>query len=173
MMNHRHPAASLSSSHDPLRSAYAPSSIANVIWTILLVGLVSLAVVPTCFSGSSAGDTSASGNVVPGKTLRGKATYYPDALNGHPTASGDTFHQSDHTAASNKLPLGTAVKITNRKTGKSTDVTVTDRGPALGRRKIDLSKKAAKDIGLTPKEGIAPVKIKVTATPGAEAVPVR
>ena len=172
-MNQRYPAACLPSSHDPLRSAYAPPSIANVIWTILLVGLVSLAVVPTCFSGSSAGDTSSSGNVVPGKTLSGKATYYPDRLNGHPTASGDTFHQSDHTAASNKLPLGTAVKITNVKTGKSTHVTVTDRGPALGRRKIDLSKKAAKDIGLTPKEGIAPVKIKVTGTPGAEAAPVR
>jgi len=171
-MNHRHPAASLLSSHDLLRSAYAPPSIANVIWTILLAGLVSLAVVPTCFSGSSAEGTSSSGNV-PGKTLRGKATYYPDRLNGHPTASGDTFHQSNHTAASNKLPLGTAVKITNVKTGKSTHVTVTDRGPALGRRKIDLSKKAAKDIGLTPKEGIAPVKIKVTATPGAEAAPVR
>ena len=132
-----------------------------------------MAVAPTCFSGSSAGDTSASGNVVPGKTLRGKATYYPDGFNGHPTASGDTFHQSDHTAASNKLPLGTAAKITNLKTGKSTQVTVTDKGPALGSRKIDLSKKAAKDIGLTPKEGVAPVKIKVTATPGAEPAPVR
>ena len=135
---------------------------------------MSVAVVPRCFSGSSAGDTSSSGHVLPGKTLSGKATYYPDRLNGHPTASGDTFHQSDHTAASNKLPLGTTAKITNVKTGKSTDVTVTDRGPALGSRKIDLSKKAAKDIGLTPKEGIAPVKIKITATPGgAEAAPVR
>ena len=54
------------------------------------------------------------------------------------------------------------------------DVTVTDRGPALGRRKVDLSKKEAKDIGLTRKEGIAPVKIEVTATPGAaEVAPVR
>lgn len=137
----------------------------------MLAGLVSLAIAPTCFSGSSAGDSSPD-NVMPGKTLSGKATYYPDRLNGHPTASGDTFHQTDHTAASNKLPLGTAAKVTNVKTGKSTYVTVTDRGPALGTRKIDLSKKAAKDIGLTPKEGIAPVKIKVTATPGAEATPV-
>ena len=98
--------------------------------------------------------------------LSGKATYYPDRLNGHETASGDKFHQSDHTAASNKFPLGTTAKVTNLKTGKSTDVTVTDRGPALGSRKIDLTKKAAKDIGLTPKEGVAPVRIKVTGTPG-------
>jgi hypothetical protein len=37
---------------------------------------------------------------------------------GHETASGDRFHQSDHTAASNKLPLGTTAKVTNLKTGK-------------------------------------------------------
>jgi len=110
--------------------------------------------------------------VAPGKTLTGKATYYPNVLNGHETASGYTFHQSDHTAASNKLPLGTTAKVTNLKTGESTDVVVTDRGPALGRRKIDLTKKAAKDIGLTRKEGVAPVKITITGTPGsADAAP--
>jgi rare lipoprotein A len=126
-----------------------------------------LAIAPACFAGTSAGGSTSSGSVTPGKTLTGKATYYPDQLNGHKTAKGDTFHQSAHTAASNKLPLGTTAKVTNLKTGKSTDVTVTDRGPALGSHKIDLTKKAAKDIGLTRKEGIAPVKIKVIGTPGA------
>ena len=133
-----------------------------------------LAITPSCYSGSSANGSNSSVNVAPGKTLSGKATYYPDHLNGHETASGDTFHQSDHTAASNKLPLGTTAKVTNLKTGKSTDVTVTDRGPALGSRKIDLTKKAARDIGLTQKEGVAPVTIKVTGTPGgADAKPGR
>ena len=125
-----------------------------------------LMIAPSCFAGSSTAGSNSSSSVAPGKTLSGKATYYPDRLTGHETASGDKFHQSDHTAASNKLPLGTTAKVTNLKTGKSTDVTVTDRGPALGSRKIDLTKKAAKDIGLTPKEGVAPVKIKVTGTPG-------
>lgn len=131
-------------------------------------------IAPSCFAGSSTDSSNPSSSVAPGKTLSGKASYYPDRLNGHETASGDSFHQSDHTAASNKLPLGTTAKVTNLKTGKSTDVTVTDRGSALGRRKIDLTKKAAKDIGLTPKEGVAPVKIKVIGTPGgAEAIPGR
>jgi rare lipoprotein A len=132
-----------------------------------------LMIAPSCFAGSSTGGSNSSSSVAPDKTLTGKATYYPDRLNGHETASGDRFHQSDHTAASNKLPLGTTAKVTNLKTGKSTDVTVTDRGPALGNRKIDLTKKAAKDIGLTRKEGVAPVTIKVTGTPGAEAIPGR
>jgi rare lipoprotein A (peptidoglycan hydrolase) len=92
------------------------------------------------------------------QNLYRQATYYPDRLNGHETAGGDRFHQSDHTAASDKLPLGTTAKVTNLRTGKSIDVTVADRGPALGRRKIDLTKKAATDIGHTRKEGVAPVK---------------
>ena len=118
-------------------------------------------IAPSCFAGSSTGASNSSSSVAPDKTLTGKATYYPDRLNGHETASGDRFHQSDHTAASNKLPLGTTAKVTNLKTGKSTDVTVTDRGPALGSRKIDLTNEAAKDIGLTRKEGVAPVTIEV------------
>jgi rare lipoprotein A len=141
---------------------------------LLLVGTLAtvLTLVATCFAGS-ARDGSAR-IAIPGKTISGKATYYPDRLNGHKTASGEAFNQSDHTAASNKLPLGTTAKVINLKTGKSTDVTVTDRGPALGNRKIDLSKKAAKDIGLTQREGTTPVKIKVTASPpGVQPTPAR
>jgi rare lipoprotein A len=88
-------------------------------------------------------------------------------LNGHKTSSGKTFHQNGHTAASNKLPLGTQVKVTNLKSGQSTEVKVIDRGPALGSQRIDLSKKAASEIGLTHQEGKVPVKIKVTNTPAA------
>jgi rare lipoprotein A len=88
---------------------------------------------------------------------------------------GSCFVRSKrYTVAGCTLPLGTTAKVTNLKTGKSTDVTVTDRGPALGSRKIDLTNKVAKDIGLTRKEGVAPVTIKVTGTPaGAEAIPGR
>ena len=132
---------------------------------VLLTAVLTTA--PNCLAGSSTGGDSSS-SAAPGKPLTGKATFYPDRLNGHETASGDRLHQSDHTAASNKLPLGTTAKVTNLKTGKSTDVTVTDRGPSLGSRKIDLTKKAAREIGLTPKEGVAPVKIKVTGTPDGD-----
>src|ERR1700761_7252303 len=83
-----------------------------------------LALEPSCFAGTNDGGSTSSGSVAPGKTLTGKASYYPDRLSGHETASGDAFHQSAHTAASNKLPLGTRANVTNLKTGKSTDVTV-------------------------------------------------
>ena len=99
---------------------------------------------------------SSKSNVHSGETLTGKATYYPNRLNGHRTSSGGTFRQNGNTAASNKLPVGTHVKVTNLKNGKSADVTVTDRGAKLGNHKIDLSKKAANEIGLT---GLTPFGI--------------
>ena len=99
-----------------------------------------------------------------GKTFIVKATIYANDLNGHKAANGEIFHQSDHTAASNKLPLGTEVKVTSLRTGRSTNVTLVDHGPALGGNKIDLSKKAAREIGLSRKQGTVPVKIKVTRT---------
>jgi hypothetical protein len=113
-------------------------------------------IAPSCFAASAAGGSTTSGNVTPGKTLIGKATYYSDRLNGHETARGDTFHQSAHTAASNKLPLGTTAKVTNLKTGKSTDVTVTDRGPALGQLKL-------RDLG----HGIVGFEVSADAQPSS------
>jgi rare lipoprotein A len=143
------------------------------LFTVSLAALATVLLLASTLRAQGGGSaTSSHSPVKPGETLKAKATYYPNSLNGHKTASGDTFHQSEHTAASNKLPLGTDVKVTNLKNGKSTAVTTTDRGPALGTRKIDLSKAAAKDIGLTHKEGTVPVKITVTHPPdGAAAAP--
>ncbi|MBV8772120.1 MAG: septal ring lytic transglycosylase RlpA family protein [Deltaproteobacteria bacterium] len=106
-----------------------------------------------------------SAQIRPGETLTGKATVYPNQLNGHKTSTGETFHQTGHTGASNHLPLRTHVKVTNLENGKSTHVKINDRGPKLGKHKIDLSKKAAAEIGLTHKQGTAPVTINVTSTP--------
>src|SRR5262245_20336035 len=77
-------------------------------------------------SAQAGGASSSSRHVIevrPGQTLIAKATIYPNCLDGQTTASGETFHQNKHTAASNKLPLGTRVKVTNLKNGKSTRVT--------------------------------------------------
>ncbi len=137
------------------------------LFTILLaMPAIVLTIAPSSLAGSDGTpkNSSKSHNVQPGETLTGKATYYPSSLNGHETSSGETFHQNGNTAASNKFPLGTDVKVTNLENGKSTHVTITDRGPRLGNHKIDLSKKAANEIGLTHREGTVPVKIKVTRT---------
>jgi rare lipoprotein A len=98
------------------------------------------------------------------KVITGKASFYggSDGLDGQTTANGDTFDHHEHTAASRVIPLGSKARVTNLKNGESTTVTITDRGPLARGRKIDLSKDAARDIGLTKKEGVTPVKIVVT-----------
>lgn len=92
-------------------------------------------------------------------TQSGKASYYADKFNGRKTASGERFRNSKLTAAHKTLPFGTKVKVTNMKTGQSVKVRINDRGPFVAGRIIDLSKKAARRIGIIS-EGIGSVKIK-------------
>lgn len=74
------------------------------------------------------------------------ASYYADRFHGKRTASGKLFDMNKLTAAHKKLPFGTRVKVTNESNGKSVVVEITDRGPFVKGREIDLSKKAFKTI---------------------------
>lgn len=91
----------------------------------------------------------------------GDASWYGPGLHGKETASGETFDQNKLTAASKTLPLGSKAVVTNVATGKSVEVTINDRGPYAKGRKIDLSRAAAQQIGMT-KKGVAKVKIQST-----------
>ena len=93
-------------------------------------------------------------------TQSGQGSYYADKFDGRPTASGAPYRPGQLTAAHNTLPFGTKIKVTNAKTGRSVKVTVNDRGPHVKGRIVDVSKKAAKKIGLT-EAGVAPVQLKV------------
>jgi rare lipoprotein A len=93
-------------------------------------------------------------------TQVGVASVYSKKLTGKKTASGKTFKPNALTAASRKLPLNSKAKVTNLKTGQSTDVAITDRGPYKKDRVIDLSPAAADRIGVEHKEGVAPVEVK-------------
>lgn len=97
----------------------------------------------------------------------GEASWYGPNFHGKKTASGETFDQHDLTAAHPTLPLGSEATVTNLKTGQSVDVRINDRGPYTKGREIDLSKSAAKEIGMK-KEGTAPVKIEATVPPNGE-----
>jgi peptidoglycan lytic transglycosylase len=74
------------------------------------------------------------------------ATQYSSGLG---TASGEAFRPDGLTAAHRKLPFGTRVKVTNPRTGATTIVKINDRGPFTRGRDIDLSRGAARAIGLT------------------------
>ncbi len=92
-------------------------------------------------------------------TQAGKASYYADKFQGRKTASGETFRQNRMTAAHQTLPFGTKVKVTNLSNGKTVKVRVNDRGPFVAGRIIDLSRKAARKLGMT-QAGVANVKIR-------------
>ncbi|MBX0291744.1 septal ring lytic transglycosylase RlpA family protein [Hymenobacter sp. HSC-4F20] len=93
-------------------------------------------------------------------TQSGKASYYADKFAGRKTASGSVYRPSKRTAAHNSLPFGTIVRVTNPRNHRSVKVKITDRGPHAKGRVIDLSRKAARKIGLV-EAGVAPVELKV------------
>lgn len=70
------------------------------------------------------------------------ASYYNDKFHGRRTASGKVYDKNKLTAAHKRLPFGTKVKVTNEVNGKSVVVEITDRGPFVKGREIDLSRKA-------------------------------
>jgi len=92
--------------------------------------------------------------------LRGEASWYGGKFHGQQTASGEMYDMHEFTAAHKTLPFHTIVRVTDLRTRKSVVVRINDRGPYVDGRIIDLSKAAAKDIGLTI-HGVRPVKLEV------------
>ncbi|WP_114782894.1 septal ring lytic transglycosylase RlpA family protein [Botryobacter ruber] len=95
-----------------------------------------------------------------GYTEEGKASYYSRKLQGRKMANGEPYRRNKMTAAHRTLPFGTKVKVTNLNTKKTVKVKITDRGPFVKGRIVDLSEAAAKKLDYT-QAGIAPVKVKV------------
>ena len=81
-----------------------------------------------------------------GRGFSGRASFYGNE-SGSKTASGQRFNQNAMTAAHRSLPFGTKLRVTHR--GQSVVVTINDRGPFIRGRVLDLSKGAARAIGLT------------------------
>ena len=98
----------------------------------------------------------------PGFRQVGLASWYGPGFHGRLTASGERFDQNGLTAAHRKLPLGSEVTVTNLENGRSIVVEINDRGPYVAGRVIDLSKAAARRLGMV-EEGIA--KVQVEASP--------
>ena len=75
---------------------------------------------------------------------------------GSKTASGIPLNDNDMTAAHKSLPFGSTVRVTNKKTGHAVTVTITDRGPYVKGRCIDLTTAGARALGFA---GLAPVSV--------------
>lgn len=87
------------------------------------------------------------------------ASYYADKFTGRKTADGSRFDNNKYTAAHKKLPFGTRIKVTNEANGKFVIVKITDRGPFVKTRELDLSKRAFMDI--TRSKGSGAMKVTI------------
>ena len=94
------------------------------------------------------------------KILYGTASFYSNSFNGKKTANGEIYSHKKMTAACNVLPLGTWIKVTNLRNGKSVVVKTNDRLHSKMKRVIDLSREAADKLDYV-KSGLTRVRVEV------------
>ncbi|MGH9744279.1 MAG: septal ring lytic transglycosylase RlpA family protein [Candidatus Acidiferrum sp.] len=112
------------------------------------------------------GGVNPSGNPPGAYIEEGNASWYGAPFNGRRASNGEIYDMDKFTAAHRTLPFGTMVRVTNLNNGKSTVVRITDRGPFVENRIIDLSRAAARQIeSVGP--GVVPVRVEVV-TPGID-----
>ena len=97
-------------------------------------------------------------------TQTGTASWYGPPYDRHRGANGEIFDQNMLSAAHRELPMGSLLRVTNLRNGQSSVMRVTDRGPFVPGRVLDLSVASAKAIGVWA-PGTAPVQIEVYAAP--------
>jgi rare lipoprotein A len=100
-----------------------------------------------------------------GTTVEGMASWYGPGYNGNRTSSGEVFEQDDLTAAHADWAFGTRVRVTLLSSGRSVVVRINDRFANHKGRLIDVSRGAARRIGLIG-PGTAWVRLEVVETPG-------
>lgn len=93
----------------------------------------------------------------------GTASWYGSFFEGKPTASGEPYNMYDLTAAHPTLPLGTLVRVTNLRNGRSVIVRINDRGPVVPGRIIDVSYSTAQALHFKAR-GLQRVRLDVVPT---------
>jgi rare lipoprotein A len=125
---------------------------------------VSLSLLSGCARKTSARVPSSVKPAPIGQTETGIASWYGVPYNGRRSADGEIYDMEKLTAAHRTLPFDTWVEVTNLINRKRVDVRITDRGPFVKGRIIDLSLAAAREIDLV-QAGIVRVRIKVIRKP--------
>ncbi|MPR33178.1 septal ring lytic transglycosylase RlpA family protein [Salmonirosea aquatica] len=100
-----------------------------------------------------------------GKTQTGIASYYAAKFDGNKTYFGEIFDNQEMTAAHPSLPYNTLIEVTNLANNKKVTVRINDRGPHSKSRVLDLSRSAAREIGMVA-TGVAKVIVKVIGRDG-------
>ena len=104
----------------------------------------------------------------PHYVAEGMASWYGPKFHGRKTANGETFNMNALTAAHTTLPMPSYVRVTNLENGRNLILKVNDRGPFVGDRLIDVSRRSAQLLGFE-KQGVT--RVRVEAVPGPNARP--
>ena len=130
----------------------------TITYSVFLSGMavVASSTMATAEPGSAASYTAAA------SVQSGKASWYGPGFHGRRTANGERFNTNAYTAAHKTLPFGTKLKVTNLRNGKSVKVVVNDRGPFTGGRVLDVSRGAARHLGMIA-SGTAKVKVQLAS----------
>lgn len=131
-----------------------------------LVPIVALAVLSGCTHRKHARVPPPPRPVAIGYTETGLASWYGYPYHGRAAANGETYDQEQMTAAHRTLPFETWVRVYDLDTQKEAEVRITDRGPFVEGRIIDLSRAAARQIGMLG-PGTARVRIEVIRAPAS------
>ena len=132
-----------------------PASMPRATWILLLFSL-SLG----CATTGARPRATSRLVATPRHDRTGMASYVTSRYDGRTTASGAVYDERRLTAAHRTLPFGTRVRVTNLDNGRSVVVTITDRGPFRRGRVIDVSKRAAIELGFV-REGTTRVRLEV------------
>ncbi|WP_411825840.1 septal ring lytic transglycosylase RlpA family protein [Luteolibacter sp. AS25] len=127
-----------------------------------LLALTGFAMIPSCANTTADTASAPEKKTVSVKSVHhGKASWYSIKTNyGTTTASGQRLRNEAPTAAHKTLPMGTKVRVTNLANEKSEIVTITDRGPYIKGRIIDVTIGTAEKLGFVSR-GVIPVKVEV------------
>ncbi len=132
----------------------------TVVQLVMLVSTAIFFIAPSETFARQAGAAVKAKNSKSKRVLYGYASFYANKFNGRKTASGEIFSQHKFTCACNVLPLGTWIRVTNLRNGRTVVVKTNDRLHPRMKRIIDLTKAAAVKLGYVA-NGLTRVKVEV------------
>jgi len=130
------------------------SACRRLIPVVLVVSFIA-----GCGSSPPAGRNAVWDSRAAGYDRVGHASWYGKKFHGRKTASGQRYNMYAFTAAHRTLPFGTQVAVTNLANGRTVRVVINDRGPFVRGRLIDVSRRAAHDLGFL-NQGTARVRVR-------------
>lgn len=111
-------------------------------------------------SRGAAAETADTRRFAPGWTQEGRISYYGSRFAAKPTASGEPFDPDAMTMAHRSLPFGSVVRVRNLRNGRSVELRVNDRGPYEKSRIADVSRAAARELGML-RRGVVRARIEL------------